>query len=163
MSEHTEYQQKVAEAIDAALPHGEEIIEIDTDGNVSKPRIAGIAAVLDAEGAVDPAGHQHTRDTLLKALKRCENYERNLAACDALIEQLKADYLKLANDNVTFYQGVEWAAKMVDEAADPAPTFYLARLIRAKIQREAGSRGSTALAEAERSGSASRIPTGDAP
>ena len=81
MSDHTEYQRTVAHRIEMAIIDGK-------NASVELPDV--IAAVLAAEGVVDPAGHQHTRDTLLKSLKRCENYERNLAARDAEIERLEA-------------------------------------------------------------------------
>ena len=50
----SEFQQELAEKIDAKLPSGEEIIEIDRDGNVSKPHVDAIAAVLAAAQVVDP-------------------------------------------------------------------------------------------------------------
>ena len=78
------------------MPHGEEIIEIDTDGNVSKPRIAGIAAVLAAEDVVDPEIHKRVCDVcvshgqnLNELTKTAEEQHQQLAALREEIVDLK--------------------------------------------------------------------------
>lgn len=74
------HRRKLAEAIDAALPSGEEIIEIDKYGNVYKPRVDAIAAVLASQGCVDPEEVKDKIDYSDVWAAKVQRLEQQLAA-----------------------------------------------------------------------------------
>ena len=94
------------------------------------------------------------RDARMKAMQaRLDGEGEEIADRDAKIERLKEDYITLANDNVTFYQGLERAAKISENfTADPFGDMIAAAILAYKASLSSDS------AEIKREGSNDPMP-----